>query len=124
MHNGGSATRAGLMHVVFVCRDLAVDRATGPGARVFATAQALAGARHRVFLLSAGLTPARAEALRAAAAPVWVPVRSTRADHRYHLDAQRYADEVYDALKSLQSKHCLDMVEFLDAGAEGLTTIR
>jgi GT2 family glycosyltransferase len=109
------------MRVVYVCRDLASDRLTGPGARVFATAQALAQAGHQIYLLSAELSEARARSLRSV---TWIPVEPTRADHRYHLDPHRYADQVYDALKALRDKHFLDAIEFLDAGAEGLTTIR
>ncbi len=112
------------MHLVYVCRDLASDRLTGPGARVFATARAMARAGHEVHLLSADLSAVRARELLATGSPRWVRVEQTRADHRYHLDAHRYADQVYDALKSLHGKRSLDTVEFLDAGAEGLTTIR
>jgi hypothetical protein len=112
------------MRIAFACRDLAVDRLTGAGARVFAEAQALARAGHEVYLLSEELSAPRAQALLSAGSPTWIRVEPTRHDHRYLVEAHRYADWIWDLLRDLHSQRPLDVVEFLDAGAEGLTTIR
>jgi hypothetical protein len=112
------------MRVVLVCRDLAVERPAGPAARVFATAQTLAGDGHEVYLLSEELSAPRARALSPAGSPRWIRVEPTRPDHRYLIEAQRYADRVWDALRELHEQRPLDIVEFPGTGAEGLTTIR
>jgi GT2 family glycosyltransferase len=112
------------MRVALACRDLASDRLTGPGARVFASALAMARAGHDVYLLSEEFSASRARALLSAGSPTWIRVERTRPDHRYLIEEHRYADWVWDTLRDLHRKYPLDAAEFLDAGAEGLTTIR
>lgn len=109
------------MRIALSCRELAVDRLTGDGARVFTRAQALARAGHELFLLSEELSPPRRRLLRSPGSPRWVPVSPARPDHHYFAEAHRYADRVLDTLRTLVP---LDIVEFLNAGAEGLSTIR
>ncbi|MEU0529528.1 glycosyltransferase [Amycolatopsis tolypomycina] len=104
------------MRLALSCRDLAADRFLGDGARVFARARAAAEAGHRVFLVAEKLPPSRKDDRVA-----WVPTAPARPDHRYFAEAHRYADRVLDTLRTLGD---LDVVEFLDAGAEGLSTIR
>ncbi len=112
------------MRIALACRDLAIERPAGPGARAFATARTLAGDGHEVYLLSEELSAPRAHALTMTGSPKWIRVEPTRPDHRYLIEAQRYADRVWDALRDLHEKCPLDIVEFPDTGAEGLTTIR
>ncbi|OXM65717.1 glycosyltransferase [Amycolatopsis vastitatis] len=104
------------MRIALSCRDLAADRLLGDGARVFARAREAAEAGHRVFLIAEELPPSRHDDR-----VEWVPTAPARPDHRYFTEAHRYADRVLDTLRTLGD---LDVAEFLDAGAEGLTTIR
>ena len=104
------------MRIALSCRDLAADRLLGDGARVFARAREAAAAGHRVFLVAEELPPSRKDDR-----VVWVPTAPARPDHRYFTEAHRYADRVLDTLRTLGD---LDVAEFLDAGAEGLSTIR
>jgi GT2 family glycosyltransferase/glycosyltransferase involved in cell wall biosynthesis len=112
------------MRLAYVCRDLAPDTVTGPGAQVFATAQAMAQAGHEVYLVSAAIAAARSRSLLSSGSPRWVRVEDTRPDHRYFSDQQAYADRVYDALRRLHDACPLDVVEFVDAGGEALTVLR
>ena len=104
------------MRIALSCRDLAVDRVLGDGARVFARAREAAEAGHEVFLVAEELPPSRKDDR-----VEWVPTAPARPDHRYFAEAHRYGDRVLDTLRALGD---LDVVEFLDAGAEGLSTIR
>src|SRR4051794_13891227 len=104
------------MRIALSCRDLAVDRLLGDGARVFARAREAAEAGHQVFLVAEELPSSRNDDR-----VEWVPTAPARPDHRYFTEAHRYADRVLDTLRTLGD---LDVVEFLDAGAEGLSTIR
>lgn len=104
------------MRIALSCRDLAVDRLLGDGARVFARAREAAEAGHEVFLVAEALPPSRNDHR-----VEWIPTAPAREDHRYFTEAHRYADRVLDTLRTLGD---LDVIEFLDAGAEGLSTIR
>jgi hypothetical protein len=112
------------VRIAFVCRDLANARLTGPGARAFSTACAMAGAGHDVHLVSESLAAHRARALAAGRGPHWTRVRETRPQHRYFTDQHAYADRVYDTLLKLTSSEPFDVVEFSSAAAEALTTVR
>ena len=104
------------MRIALSCRDLAAEELLGDGARVFARAREAAEAGHQVFLVAEELPPSRKDDR-----VEWVPTAPARPDHRYFTEAHRYADRVLDTLRTLGD---LDVAEFLDAGAEGLSTIR
>jgi glycosyltransferase involved in cell wall biosynthesis len=113
------------VRIAYVCRDLASNRLTGPGARTFSTACAMAAAGHDVHLLSESLAAPRARALAAAGHGLqWTRIRETRPQHRYFTDQHAYADRVYDTLCKLSSDERFDVVEFHSAAAEALTTVR
>jgi glycosyltransferase involved in cell wall biosynthesis len=112
------------VHIAFVCRDLAHSRLTGPGARTFSTASAMASAGHDVHLISDGLASHRARALAARHGPQWTRVRETRPQHRYFTDQHAYADRVYDTLHKLSRDEPFDVIEFSSTVGEALTCVR
>jgi glycosyltransferase involved in cell wall biosynthesis len=112
------------VRIAYVSRDLASSRLTGPGARTFSTASAMAAAGHDVHLLSESLAAPRARALAAGHGMQWTRVRETRTQHRYFTDQHAYADRVYDTLSKLNDDQAFNVVEFHSATAEALTTVR
>jgi glycosyltransferase involved in cell wall biosynthesis len=112
------------VRIAFVCRDLAHSRLTGPGARTFSTACAMASAGHDVHLISESLTSHRARALAAGHGPQWTRVRETRPQHRYFTDQHAYADRVYDTLHKLGADDPFDVIEFSSTAGEALTCVR
>jgi glycosyltransferase involved in cell wall biosynthesis len=112
------------VRIAYVCRDLASSRLTGPGARTFSTASAMAAAGHDVHLLSESLAAPRARALAAGHGLQWTRVRETRPQHRYFTEQHAYADRVYDTLAKLHNDEAFDIVEFSSATAEALTSVR
>jgi glycosyltransferase involved in cell wall biosynthesis len=112
------------MRLAYVCRDLGRDSATGPGAQVFATAQAMAQAGHEVYLVADAVAAGRSRSRPSGDSPTWVRVEDTRPGHRYFTESQAYADRVYDALCGLHAVRPLDVVEFVDASGEALTVLR
>jgi hypothetical protein len=112
------------VRIAFVCRDLANARLTGPGARAFSTACAMADAGHDVHLVSESLSAHRARALAAGRGPHWTRVRETRPHHRYFTEQHAYADRIYDTLQKLTTSEPFDVIEFSSAAAEALTSVR
>jgi hypothetical protein len=112
------------VRIAFVCRDLAHSRLTGPGARTFSTAGAMASAGHDVHVLSDSLASHRARALAAGHGPQWTRVRETRPQHRYFTDQHAYADRVYDTLRKLAADEPFDVIEFSSTAGEALTCVR
>jgi glycosyltransferase involved in cell wall biosynthesis len=112
------------VRIALVCRDLAHSRLTGPGARTFSTACAMASAGHDVHLISESLASHRARALAAGHGPQWTRVRETRPQHRYFTDQHAYADRVYDTLHKLGDDEPFDVIEFSSTAGEALTCVR
>src|SRR5450755_2454016 len=112
------------VRIAFVCRDLANARLTGPAARAFSTACAMADAGHDVHLVSDSLSAHRARALAAGRGPRWTRVRDTRPHHRYFTEQHAYADRIYDTLQKMTTSEPFDVIEFSSAAAEALTTVR
>jgi len=112
------------MRVAYACRDLASDSATGPGARAFAAAMAMAEMGHEVLLVSAELASPWRDRLAGRERPSWQCVLPERADHVYFTDPQSYADRLYDTVLALHAETPLDVVDVPDAGGEALTLLR
>lgn len=112
------------MRIAYACRELAIGTMTGPDAHVFAVATAMARHGHEVYLVSEGLATPWRQALRNLGGLHWQPTLPKRARHWYFTDEQSYADRVYDTLQLLHEGAPLDVIDFLDAGGEGLTVVR
>ncbi|MEV0339511.1 glycosyltransferase [Nocardia sp. NPDC050713] len=112
------------MRIAYVCRDLAIGTMTGPDAHVFAVAAAMARHGHEVHLISERLAAPWTRMLRNIVGLHWQPTLPEREGHWYFTDEQSYADRVYDTLRLLHEGSPLDVIDFLDAGGEGLTVLR
>ena len=112
------------MRVAYACQDLASGAATGPGARVFAAATAMASLGHEVYLVSDELAGPWRDRLAAGSPVRWQRVGPERAGHVYFTPGQSYADRLYDTLRALHARAPLDVVDVPDAGGEALTVLR
>ena len=112
------------MRIAYVCRDLASNPFTGPGARTFSTACALAAAGHDVHLISESLArPSRSRTRRGPRATVDPGTRYPPA-HRYFTDQHAYADSSTTRCNDSAFNKPFDVVEFRSTTAEALTTVR
>ncbi|MEU6657142.1 glycosyltransferase [Streptomyces sp. NPDC046900] len=112
------------MRVAYVCRDLATDSATGPGAHAFAAANAMALAGHEVHLISEELAAPWRQLLPGISRLNWQPLLPERVAHLYFTERQSYADRVYDTVQAVHDETGLDVIELPDAGGEALTLLR
>jgi glycosyltransferase involved in cell wall biosynthesis len=112
------------MRVAYACQDLASGTATGPGARIFAAATAMASLGHEVYLVTDKLADPWRDRLAAGNPVRWQPVGPDRAGHVYFTAGQSYADRLYDALRALHARAPLDVVDVPDAGGEAVTLLR
>lgn len=112
------------MRIAYVCRELATADHVGTGARVFAVAQRMARDGHEVFLVSEGIAESFALGAEGRDDPLWIGLPVARSDHRYFTETEEYADRVYESIRCLHDFRPLDVMEFREAGAEGLTVLR